>query len=142
MKLLLLMLFLPFSIHAQKLLLLDRSLIEPTTFANNISLEQLSKGSFPIYYNDVDPLLSVADQFLKDRNLNGLGKFASKEVKVGQTFFFTHMTSTGDYRIVLRTKCDNMVSSIVVANESTRKKAFQRLSIFIDYLKNNIAALE
>lgn len=62
-KLLMLMLLLPALCAAQKYALIDRGWQKPVMFVDTVTKEQLKKGWYPIYTNEMDTLIKVIDNF-------------------------------------------------------------------------------
>jgi len=56
-----LLFFTSFNCKAQKLMLLDRHFVEPVTIENTITTEQAGNGMLPIYFKDIDSVISAME---------------------------------------------------------------------------------
>jgi hypothetical protein len=143
MKLFLMFLFFaPVFGNGQKLALIDRNFHHPIDIADTITLEQASKGTLPIYNKDISAVIEVVER------LTGytvkINEQESFVVKTGNSECIVTTEKDGrlnTYTIVLNTYTGNFKTSILLVNNETNKRASQRLSIFLDYLKNNSAVL-
>jgi hypothetical protein len=134
--------FAPFFGNGQKLVLIDRNFHHPIVIADTITLEQASKGTLPIYNKDVSSVIEVVE-----RLVDYTGKINEQEYFVKKTGNSECIVTTekegrlNTYTIVLNTDTGNFKTSILLVDSETNKRATQRISIFLDYLKNNSAAL-
>ena len=134
--------FAPFFSNAQKLALIDRNFLRPIDVADTITLEQASKGTLPIYHKDISSVIEVVEKLT-----DYAGKINEQESFVIKTGNSECIVTTGKegklntYTIILNTDTGNFKTSILLVDNETNKRATQRLSIFLDYLKNNSAAL-
>jgi hypothetical protein len=134
--------FAPFFGNGQKLVLIDRNFHHPIVIADTITLEQASKGTLPIYNKDVSSVIEAVE-----RLVDYTGKINEQESFVNKTGNSECIITTekegrlNTYTIVLNTDTGNFKTSILLVDSETNKRATQRLSIFLDYLKNNSAAL-
>jgi hypothetical protein len=137
-----LLFFAPFFCNAQKLVLIDRNFHHPIDIADTITLEQASKGILPIYNKDVSSVIEAVESLV-----DYTGKINERESFVKKTGNSECIVTTekegrlNTYTIVLNTDTGNFKTSILLVDSETNKRATQRLSIFLDYLKNNSAAL-
>ena len=143
MKLFLIFLFFaPFFGNAQKLALIDRNFYHPIDIADTITFEQASKGALPIYHKDISSIIEAVE-WLADyaAKINEQESFA---IKTGNSECIVTTGKEGrlnTYTFILNTDTGNFKTSILLVDNETNKRATQRLSIFLDYLKNNSAAL-
>ena len=142
MKILLLIVFFsPFLGKTQKLFLIDRNFYHPIRIADSISMDQASKGFLPVYHKDLQ-VVSQQMQWLIKHMISpaGINMEESFILKMGNSncIVTTEKNRRVDkYTIVLNTEMDNMKTSIVLASGEPSKRALQRVTIFMDYLRNN-----
>jgi hypothetical protein len=143
MKLFLIFLFFaPFLGNGQKIVLIDRSFHHSIDIADTITLEQASKGTLPIYNKDISSVIEAVESLVDyTAKMNEQKSFV---IKTGDSECIVTTAKEGrlnTYTIVLNTDTGNFKTSILLVDNETNKRATQRLSIFLDYLKNNSAAL-
>ena len=145
MKTLLLILFFsPLFCTAQKLLLIDRNFYHPVVMADSISLGQALKGLVPVYFKDLRAVSQGMQWLIKQMTNAGIEMEESFTLKMGNSncIITTEKNRRVDkYSIVLNTEMNNLKTSIVLASGETKKRAMQRVAIFMDYLRNNSSLL-
>jgi hypothetical protein len=143
MKLFLMFLFFaPFLGYGQKLALIDRNFYHSIDLSDTITLEQASRGTLPIYNKDISSVIEAVE-WLADYTAK-INEQKSFVIKTGNSECIVTTGKEGrsnTYTIVLNTDTGNFKTSILIVDNETNKRATQRLSIFLDYLKNNSAAL-
>jgi len=143
MKLFLIFLFfVPLFGHTQKLALIDRKFYYPIDIADTITLEQVAKGTVPIYHKDIFSVIKIVE-WIADYTAR-INEQESFVIKTGNSEFIITIGKEGrvnTYTIVLNTDTGNFKTSILLVDNETNKRATQRLNIFLDYLKNNYSAL-
>ena len=142
-SLLLILLFSPLLSIGQKLVLIDRNFQQPLSIIDTITMEQATKGALPLYFKDLRSVISTMEWLIKEIN-SGKNNNKSFHLKIGNSKCIVKAENNGSrniYNIVLNTNTGSFKTSIVLASHETSKRAAQRLSIFMDYLKNNIAAV-
>ena len=142
--LLYLLFFTSFNCKAQKLLLLDRHFVEPVTMEDTITIEQAGNGMLPIYFKDINSVLSNMKWLVKYMEAHKLNLEESFDLKMGNSKCIVTTEKTGNsnrYNIVLNTMTSNLKTYIVLVAWEGNKRAIQRLNIFMDYLKNNSSVM-
>jgi len=139
--LLLIVFFSPVFGIAQKLVLIDRNFYHPVRIADSISMEQASNGLLPVYHKDLEAV-SQQMQWLIKHMISPAGTSVEESfvLKMGRSNCVVTTEKnrrTDKYTIVLNTEVDNMKTSIVLASGEPNKRALQRVTIFMDYLRNN-----
>ena len=128
--------------HAQKMVLVDRNFQQPLIFADSITIEQVAKGLLPIHFNDLDQVIRVMEKLTKDIYAGRMNSKETTSVPIGSSVCIITMEKLNRsnlYNIILNTTTGNLKTHIVLAQSEPHKRAAQRLTIFIDYLKNNAA---
>ena len=142
--LLYLLFFTSFNCKAQKLLLLDRHFVEPVTMEDTITIEQAGNGRLPIYFKDLNSVISTMEWLVKHMEAHKLNHEESFDFKMGNSKCIVMTEKTGNsnkYNIVLNTMTNNLKTYIVLVAWEGNKRAIQRLNIFMDYLKNNSSVM-
>jgi hypothetical protein len=134
----------PLFANTQKLVLLDRNFHHPVNIVDSISMEEAAKGAVAVYAKDINSLFVFIQGLIKyvadgktDKeevfDLNaGHSKYVVKTEKTG---------STNHYNIVLNTDTGNFKTAFALVSHQSNKRAVQRLTMFMDYLRNNISVL-
>ena len=142
--LLYLLFFTSLNCTAQKLLLLDRHFVEPVTIEDTITTEQVGNGSLPIYFKDLNSVISTMEWLVKHMEAHKLNHEESFDLKMGNSKCIVMTKKKGNsnkYNIVLNTMTNNLKTYIVLVAWEGNKRAIQRLNIFMDYLKNNSSVM-
>lgn len=146
MKALIFSLLFPIFCSAQQIVLLDRGFKEPMRVTNTITTGDLLKGWFPIHIKDVDSIVKKVAWFQKYINTGQRHENESIVMNVGNTNFISQVEKQGNsnnYYIVLNTTTGNYgATMLLVKKRDSKKRALQKLNIFIDYLRNNMSVLE
>ena len=142
MKTLLLILFsLPFFCKAQKLILIDRNFYQPIGLADSISMEQVSQGLLPVYYKDLQAVNQQMQWLIKQMiSPAGIDMEEPIILKMGSSNCIVSAEKNrriDKYTIILNTEMNNIKTSIILASGEPNKRALQRLTIFMDYIRNN-----
>ena len=143
--LLLVVFFCPVFGIAQKLVLIDRNFYHPAIIADFITMEQAANGLLPVYHKDLQAV-SQQMQWLVKHMISPAATTMEESfvLKMGSSncVVTTEKNRRIDkYTIVLNTEMANMKTSIVVASGEPNKRALQRVTIFMDYLRNNSSLL-
>ncbi len=139
------LMLLPCCAMAQKAILIDRSLRYPVKVTDSVTFDQVTKGLMPIYFKDIDSLLQVIEQLKKYIDTGKPNEEKAQDVKFGNSHCFTTTELQGTantYRIVVGTRVDKIITSMVLVSGEQNKRALQQLAIFEDYLKNNRAVVK
>ena len=129
----------------QQAVLLDRNLISPALVTDSVTFDQVSKGLMPFFIKDVDSLLLIINQLKKYINTGKRQEPGVKAVVIGNSRCIARTERKGandKYYVSVATDIGKVKTSMVVVAGEFNKTAIRRLSIFEDYLKNNMAALE
>ena len=139
MKYLLLLLLLPLFGSTQKIVLLDRQFRNPVTLTDSISPEQFP-GTFPVYLNQFDSLIKVADHYRQSFNRGRGEKHGPGTFYLGSTKFVSgnkENAYTGN-QVLIATRVGFVQTSLeLVGPADSNRRAQQKLAVFIDYLRNN-----
>ena len=140
--LLILLIFFPFSVNAQKMIALDRSLQQPLSIVDGISMDEATKGAVAIYVKDVVTIQASIQLLIK--HLVNRDKQESFDLEMGNSKCVVKIEKHGavnNYNIVLNTNTGNFKTAFVLVAHESEKKAVQRLTMFLDYLRNNLAVI-
>jgi hypothetical protein len=135
---------LPAFANAQKLLLLDRNFQEPISIVDTITMEKATKGGLAIYARDINTILSSMQKLIKYVDDGKMRKEEVFDLKMGNSKCIVKTEKTGsnsNYNIVLNTNTGNFKTAFVLVAHETNKRAVQRLTMFMDYLQNNLSVL-
>lgn len=144
MKWLILFLMLPLTSFCQKVLLLDRKLEQEVKTTDSVTLDQLSKGLMPIFVRDVSALLVAIDAYKKLIDTGNRLADTVNSVTIGSSHCVTRIETSGGARkhfFIIATDAGVLKTSMTLVRGEKTKTALNRLSVFQDYLKNNMAAL-
>lgn len=144
MKFLFIVLLLPFLSIGQKLALLDRSFQQPIKITDTFTMEQASMGALAVYFNDMPSIISTMQSLIKNIN-EGAIKEGALDVPMGSSLCVVRTRKIGRvsmHNIVLTTKVNGLRTVFTIANQETHKKTLQRLTMFLDYLRNNASVME
>ena len=145
MKTLLLILFFsPFFSKAQKVILIDRNFYHPVSIPDSFSMEQASTGVLAVYHKDLQALSEGMQWLIKHMTKPAIDMEESFVLKMGNSncIVTTEKNShTNKRSIVLNTEANNIKTSIVLAAGESNKRALQRVTVFVDYLRNNSSSL-
>lgn len=140
----LILVFFPFAGSTQEAILIDRSFYAPVNVVDTVIMEQVVAGSMPVLIRDIDSVLSVADRLMETIFRGGPQPDGLLDLKAGNSRWTVRMETQGwrkQYTIILNTKFGLFETYLVVASNEMGKRALQRLSIFADYLRNNVTAI-
>ena len=141
---LLILFFVPLISAAQKLALIDRRFQQPIAMVDTITGDQVTKGIVPVYQEDISSIVELMQLLAKNIGNGKVLSSRSFDVKMGNSKCIINTEKTGsqyNYNIVLNTSMQDFKTSILLVDHETNKRAAQRLNIFIDYLRNNTAAI-
>ena len=136
------LIFFPFSVNAQKMIALDRSLQQPLSIVDGISMDEATKGAVAIYVKDVVTIQASIQLLIK--HLVNRDKQESFDLEMGKSKCVVKIEKHGavnNYNIVLNTSTGDFKTAFVLVAHESEKKAVQRLAIFLDYLRNNLAII-
>lgn len=143
--LLLLSVLLPVLAGAQKLALIDRSFKTPISFTDSVSRLQVLQNRFIIYSQDIDSLIRVTERFAQYINTGKVHEPATFDIFTGHSHIVAMTRKAGhinSYHLVLSTRTDNIGTSITIVSSAGKRKAMQKLNIFLDHLRNNRSLLK
>jgi hypothetical protein len=145
MKILFLLLCIPFAMQAQKIALVDREFKSPIIFMDSVAHAETYQDRFPIYINDMDVVLKTTERLARYINTGRQHDAGEQSFTTGKSRFLAQTEKTGHsnrYRIIINTRTGSMGTSLTLVNQDDgQRKAVQKLNIFVDYLKNNLSAL-
>ena len=136
------LIFFPFSVNAQKMIALDRSLQQPLSIVDGISMDEATKGAVAIYVKDVVTIQASIQLLIK--HLVNRDKQESFDLEMGKSKCVVKIEKHGavnNYNIVLNTNTGDFKTAFVLVAHESEKKAVQRLTMFLDYLRNNLAVI-
>jgi hypothetical protein len=139
---LILLIFFPFSVNAQKMIALDRSLQQPLSIVDGISMDEATKGAVAIYVKDVETIQASIQLLIK--HLVNRDRQESFDLEMGNSKCVVKIEKHGavnNYNIVLNTNTGDFKTAFVLVAHESEKKAVQRLTMFLDYLRNNLAVI-
>jgi hypothetical protein len=138
----LLLLLLPiFSLCQSKYALVDKKLKQPILYTDSVSIEQISKGYFPIENNNIDSLIANL-YYLRDM-LSKLqrSKMQSFELHSSNTIIKTERQpyAYGDrYKSIFTSINGEIIATmLIVSSEIKNKDNLDRIRKLIAYLKSN-----
>jgi len=135
---------LPFFTNAQKLILLDRNFQDPISIVDTITMEEATKGGLAIYARDINAILFSIQKLIKYVDDDKPDKGEIFDLEMGNSKCIVKTEKTGainNYNIVLNTNTGNFKTAFVLVAHETNKRAVQRLTMFMDYLRNNLSVL-
>lgn len=136
--------FLPLIVNAQKLALIDRKFEQSITIVDTVTGDQLTKGSLPVYEKDIATVIELMQRLAKKISSDEAATLESFDIKMGNSKCIVNSEKIGsryNYNVVLNTSMQNFKTSILLADHEPNKRAAQRINIFVDYLRNNMAAI-
>ena len=147
MKLLLFFaMLLPAVLAAQKIALIDRGFKRPIQYTDSVTTEHLFQDYFPIHVEDLRTVIKTADRYISSIDAGGAQSKMEDDVPAGKSRFIhigSVMRKYTLHHIVLSTRTSDLTTSMkLVQFEDSRKRAVQKLLIFNDYVKNNLAAAD
>jgi hypothetical protein len=137
-----LLIFLPFFLNAQKMIAFDRSLQRPLSIVDGISMDEATKGAVAIYVKDVATIQASIQLLIK--HLVNRDKQESFDLEMGNSKCVVKIEKHGavnNYNIVLNTNTGDFKTAFVLVAHESEKKAVRRLTMFLDYLRNNLAII-
>lgn len=140
-KLIFLILFIPTSIFAQKVALLNTDFKSPIIYTDSVTVQQTVSGLFPVSINDFDTLYANLEYIKNMLSIRQRSKMKSFELHAGQTEITIRRVpfSNGDrYSITATTSIDEIQSNfkLIDINRSNKNNA-ERIEKIMDYLKTN-----
>jgi hypothetical protein len=145
MRVFLILLFiLPFFAGAQKLVLLDRNLLQPAIVIDSISINEATKGAIAIYAKDVHAILSSVQRLVRYVDDEKKDEKKVFDLEMGNSKWIVKTEKIGpinNYNIVLNTNTGNFRTAFLLVSHEPGKIAAQRLTMFMDYLRNNISIM-
>jgi hypothetical protein len=135
--------FIPLFSSAQKLALIDRNFYEPITMVDTMTSAAATEGGLAVYQKDIPMVIERLEQLTKDLGSNRLAP-QTHNITLGNSSCIVITEKKGNqyiHHIMFNTTSENIKTSILLVDREANKRTLQRLTIFIDYLKNNISAL-
>lgn len=130
--------------NAQPAILMDRNFQRTIQVVDSVTMEQVSNGLMPLYIEDIDTVLKAVE-WLMNYVDNGRPEIKGMlDFNAGRSRWTARTDKYGMrklYTIVLNTGFGTFETYMVVAANEPNKRAFQRLSMFADYLRNNRAQI-
>jgi hypothetical protein len=147
MKLLLIFaLLLPVTLMAQKIALLDRGFKRPILFTDSATMEHMVQNYFPVHVGDLRSILKTTDWLIATIDDGKTQTKIDNSFPAGQSTFICSESTMRKYsvlNIVLSTRTPGFSTSLkLVRFDDSRKRAIQKLLIFTDYIKNNLAGAD
>jgi hypothetical protein len=138
--------FIPVNLAAQKIALIDRGFKRPIQFADSTTMEHLVEGFFPVYVEDLRTVLQKIDLLISYVHEGSIKEKIGDKVPAGKSVFICSSSGTQKHifhNIVLSTRTSAFSTSLKLVHfTDSRKRALQKLLIFIDYVKNNLAVAD
>lgn len=145
-RLLLIVLLLPVGLVAQRIALIDRGFKRPILFIDSATTEDVLNDYFPVHIEDMRSILKTTDWFISSIDAGGAPIKDVSDVPAGKSTFFYSELALRKYvlhNIVLSTSTSGFSTSLkLVRFDDSRKRAIQKLLIFTDYIKNNLAVAD
>ena len=130
-----------FNVSAQKFALIDRDFKKPIIFTDSVTINQVSKGYFPINVKDFDSLFANIIYLIDELKNIQRAKFKSYKIKSGSTTIqiTTVPHAYGDaYNILLITSVNNLNAEYLLSNnQDLNKKATKKLNSFMNFIKKD-----
>ena len=126
------------------MVLLDRNLQQPASIVDSITLDKAAKGTIAIYAKDVPAILSSIQSLIKYVDDRRVDEEKTFDLEMGSSKCVVKTEKNGSvntYNIVLNTNTRNFKTAFVLVSHQTNKRAVQRLTMFMDYLRNNVSAM-
>ncbi|SHG25781.1 hypothetical protein SAMN05444008_12320 [Cnuella takakiae] len=131
---------LPLCSNAQPYVMMDRQLAEPIRIHESLSLDDLAGGAFPVYAQDVDPLVITLDSLARHIG-NGAALPDAMETSISPhcSVLLWHQSEAANQglTLVIRVSSPSFSTPLHIAAKSNRKYAVRRLKQVADYLRNN-----
>jgi hypothetical protein len=139
--LLILLAIFPLFVNAQKMMVLDRSLQQPISIVDVISMDEATKGAIAIYAKDMKTIQTSIQALIK--HIVNRDKQESFDLEMGNSKCVVKIDKHGtvNYNIVLNTNTGDFKTAFVLVAHESEKRAVQRLTMFLDYLRNNLAVI-
>jgi hypothetical protein len=139
--LLILLAIFPLFVNAQKMMVLDRSLQQPISLVDVISMDEATKGAIAIYAKDMKTIQTSIQALIK--HIVNRDKQESFDLEMGNSKCVVKIDKHGtvNYNIVLNTNTGDFKTAFVLVAHESEKRAVQRLTMFLDYLRNNLAVI-
>ncbi len=129
----------------QSIALLDRNFRMPVTYTDSVTLDILGKGAFPIYLRDVKPVIEAIEDVRKKINQNRYNSSGINKIAIGHSSLIVEKeisSSSTQYRLTLVTESNGFSTYIELVKGSFDRTAQQRIVAFLDYLNDNILAVD
>lgn len=137
---------LPAALAAQKIALIDRGFKRPVLYTDSVTTEHLFQDYFPIHAEDLRTVIKTADKYIAAIDAGGAQSKMEDDIPAGRSKFVYTGSVTRRYtlhHIVLSTCTNDLTTSLkLVRFDDSRKRAIQKLLIFTDYVKNNLAVAD
>jgi hypothetical protein len=126
------------------MVLLDRNLQQPLNTADTITMDEATKGMVAVYTKDINRLLHTIQSLTKFIDDKKIDEEKVIDLQVGNSKCIVKTEKNGavnSYNIVLTTDTGNFKTAFVLVSHETSKRAVQRLTMFLYYLRNNISVM-
>lgn len=141
MKLLIFLLLLSSSCLAQKFVLIDKVMKSPLLYTDSVSLEQTSRGFFPIRVNDMDSVLNAMKKIKGILSVLAKNKFDGFRDQIGATTFkaaIFRMANGDRWEVTISTDTGPFTTSWILSNPQTSNKhSAKYLSRLITYIQKD-----
>ncbi len=141
LSLLLSVFFFIFTFGQSKFALIDKEYKIPILFTDSVSVEQISKGFFPVENKNIDTLIANIQYLISMLTVRQRAKMESFELRASNTIFKTTRVpfAYGDrYNTMLESVVGELTGKLLLINsEISNKKNAQKLDKLLKYLKSN-----
>lgn len=135
----------PFFANAQQVMLLDRNFKAPVTLVAEYSMELANNELYPLYTADVQILISKLEEVVQELYAINGQPVKEQFIKFGGVTFFLQPNKKEPQRelqLMVVSEIGNIYMPLqLISKDDSVKRARQKLLIFLDYLKNNLAVL-
>jgi hypothetical protein len=141
--LLLFLMLLPLVATAQKIALIDRGFKKPVQFTDSATMDHMFENFFPVYVRDIGAILKKTEWLIAQIDTGSKQPSIDNEISVGNSTFVyasSGMQNNARHQLVLATRTSGLSTSVKLFEfNDSRKRSIQRLLIFSDYVRNNLA---
>ena len=139
-KLSLIFLFLPITIFAQKVALLDTKFKEPIIYTDSVTVQQVTSGRIPVKVENFDTLYANLKYLAAMLKIRQRAKMQSFELRAGSTVIGIQREphAYGDaYSIIIKSKVDEVSSVYSLADQKNNAHSATKIEKVMAYLKSN-----
>ena len=130
---------------AQSIALLDLRFKTPVTYTDSVSLETFTKSVFPLYTQDIKPVMKAIEEVRKKMAQNKYDFAEVHTVRIGHSVLILQTEKgrrTRKCSLTLSTAANGYAAYINLLRGDYDRAAQQRIVAFLDYLRNNTAIAE